>query len=214
MKMESTSGPVAEVYNQNKPQKKLTKFDLKVLKSLRKQSEPNSFDTILAATSVDYSGLIYSLSDVTQGDGDSNRTGDQITNTSLELRLQVVTGDTSNLLRIIVFRWLPSDSTAPVVTSILQGVSSTNAPLSALNRDNYRGRLFDVLMDKLFSLDTYNPTALISEKIRLNAQAKIAYTAAGTTGMGKLYILLVSDSAAAAHPTVQYDSRLNYFEEF
>jgi hypothetical protein len=213
-KLETTTGPVANVYNQGKSGKKLSKFDRKVLKSLQKQSEPNSFDVILAATAQDYSGNVYSLSDVSQGDGDSNRTGDQVTPTNLEFRAQVLAGDASNLFRIIIFRWNPSDSSAPTVTSILQGVASTNAPLSALNRDNYRGKLFDVLLDRLISVDTYNPSACLSEMIKLNAQKKLAYTAAGTTGMGKIYILAVSDSAAAAHPSLQFDTRLNYFEEF
>lgn len=215
-KLENTTGGRALTsFDASRTNKKLSKFGRKVMKVLKETSEPNSFDVIQAAQGVDYGGLYVILSAVTVGNGDSNRTGDQLTPTSLEVRAQFVAGDSTNIVRFLIIRWnVDTTNEGCSLAQVLQGVNSTNAPLSALNRDSNRGKKFDVLLDKVIGLDTYNPQVCITELIKLNPQRKVSFYSSGTDGLGHLYAVCVSDSAAASHPTWQFDTRLNYFEEF
>ena len=118
-------------------------------------------------------------------------------------------------MRFLIIRWnVDTTNEGCSLSQVLQGIASTNAPISALNRDSYRAKKFDVLLDRVIGLDTYNPQQTICELIKLDSQRKIAYYSSGTDGIGHLYAVCISDSAAASHPTWQFDSRLNYFEEF
>ena len=80
--LEARTEKVITNFNQPKTEKQLSKFDRRVMAVLKKTSEPNSFDVIQAAQSVDYSGLYVILSAVTVGNGDSNRTGDKFEHSS------------------------------------------------------------------------------------------------------------------------------------
>lgn len=151
---------------------------------------------------------VVSLSDVAQGDADTNRDGDQLSLTSIEFRGYIATGDTTNVLRFIIFQWYPNDSFYPPTASdiLLTAASGFISPYS------HDGRFqFKILYDRSFSMSTnWQPYLTFHKYVTKGFRRKIQYNAGGTTGVNKIYLLLVSDSSAAPHPTISYYSKLNY----
>jgi len=194
---------------------KTTKFERKVRKALAKAGEQNFFDVYQTSAVVDYAGTLACLSAVPQGNGDSNRTGDMITPKWLELRGSVTGNTTSvfNSVRIIVFRWRPSNATPPIVTSILQQASTDTAPFSALQEDNYRGGVFDVLHDRIYAVTTYEFQRAFDIRLNLPQTLPPSFIAAGTNGFNQIYILGISD-APTNKPAWRWYSRLVYFDDF
>lgn len=211
------TGLAVTVARQPRQQKPLDQFGRKVMAVIKSQAEQSYFDVHSSgAVGVDFSGTITALTEIAQGNTDSNRTGDMVTPSSILLKGQVVAGDATNLLRVMLFRWKPNTTltTAPSVPQILQLQAVADAPLSPVYQDYKRGDQFEVLWDKLFSLDTYNPTDSFSFRINLPSSRPICYTAGGTNGSDKFYLLYISDSGAAPNPSIQFWSRFLYYEDF
>ncbi len=183
----------------------LTPFDRKVMASLKKQAEPSYWDSGFSATGIDFSGGISDLCDVPQGDTDLSRTGDQVTPMSVEIRANVVVGDTTNLVRFILFRW--NEPSTPTASQILLQNATANAPLAHYVADNLRQGRFEVLKDTLFTLDAAHVNAGLELKIKLPEGRAMAYTAGGTTGSGKLWVLWISDSGGVPNPQVAMQTR-------
>jgi hypothetical protein len=155
------------------------------------------------STSVDYNGHIVAHTDVGQGDTDQTRDGDNLFPLRLEIRLQVQLADTSNLVRVIFFRWIPSST--PVPGSIMQTTGNVLAPMSPVYHD-YRQQ-YHVIYDKVFQLDTYHPYQMDVAVIKLPKQS-IQFEAGGLTGTNKYYSCAITDSSAASHPAVVMYTKL------
>lgn len=148
-----------------------------------------------------------------QGVGNSQRIGNQIDCSHMELSYELTTGDTTNVLRIIVFQWREDDiAIGPVYTDILyrpnSSVPYTNALYNFDNRGSYK-----ILYDKKHFIDADNDvvSAFGHKKYIKIPHSKIDFNGAGaTTGKNMIYVLSVSDSAAAAHPGFINQSRLYY----
>lgn len=180
-----------------------------VFRTLKKIAEKKKFDFSQASASIDYSGAIYSITDVAQGDTDVTRDGDQLTPLRLEVRGAFVVGDAVNANRIVIVRWLPLDSSmAPAVASVLEVTGSALAPYSPYQHDNLRAGYFEVLYDTFFVEDTYSPIKQFYIDLNIPQNKKMAFNAASTNGSGKLFLIAISDSAAATHPNIQFISRL------
>lgn len=161
--------------------------------------------------SVDFSGAIIDVSAIAQGDGDTNRNGDQLTLTSYELKYNWVQADTTNLVRTIIFQWLPNTSAgAPTVGSVLIAapLGTATAPLAVYDHDNRYN--FRILYDKLHRLDAAHVIQGNEIMITKFARNRIQFNGGATTGSNRIYILIISDSAAAAHPTFYYDNKINF----
>jgi len=179
---------------------------------IQQNAETKSFDTGFGS-SVDSTGVITKISTIPQGDTDSTRDGDQANVFSIELRGSLAipsTGDQTNVLRIICFRWMQDDSSAgPAgVTDILQ----TLTPYSPYDRDNFRAKKFLVLHDELVGASITGPAVRIFS-FKLDKQFRIGYQATATTGTSNVYIASISDSGASVHPVVSWVSRV-WFKDY
>lgn len=188
-----------------KPSKRLTR----AVKTIITKSSEKKTKVYQNTTTVDNTGYLLKLNEISQGDGDSNRNGDQVCIRSVQINFNAYLADTTNFVRFIAFQWYPSSSLAyPGIGDIL--VDSINYPfMSPYNHD--KRFMFKILRDKLVKLDTDNPTQMVKFFIKGGFKRKIQFIETSSVNYTNgIYILMVSDSSAATHPTVLYSGKLNY----
>lgn len=175
--------------------------------------ESKYWDTATSA-SIDFSGTVYDLSAVTQGVADTNRIGDQLFPKSLELRMSMVAGDSTNLIRMLIIRYKMDTSITggpPPTANVLQYTSATHTPLSPVHHD--LRKTFDIIHDELFCLvqNASNGQMIVNRVFNLG-RVPINFVAGATTGANKIFMVLYSDSGAAPNPGVLFDTRLNFVD--
>lgn len=160
-----------------------------------------------------YTGRIYSLTDVAQGQTDSDRIGDKCTGTSLELRYIIQCGVMTApiasyefFLRVIIFIW--KDDNAPGVNDILatnfaSPIIQSFPMLFPFNHDRKVKR--KILYNKVHTLVfdkgagdygvSANPqpfTTVFIPLTKLGRLNVINYEGGTTDGINKIYIMLLS----------------------
>lgn len=186
---------------------------------INSQTEKHAFYAPVTG-SFGWNGTITDVSAVAQGGTAINRDGDKLTIKSLIYRYGVFGADVYNFCRIVIIQWLQNDAaTAPTVAGVLNATytGSLNAPFSPFNKSN-AGYQFVVLYDKTHSVSTvsnYNKGGFVAKitpkKLKGKALKNIQYNAGATTGVGKFYILWISDSGVASDPGVQGVSQLRFY---
>jgi len=158
--------------------------------------------------SVSSAGNVFGLTEVTQGDTDQTRDGDQLTLTSLQLRWQAIIGDTANYVRVIVFQWLANS--VPTINSVLLSLPLGGEVLSPYNHDTRY--VFRVLYDKTVLLTNVGKPSSEVYDVRLIKfpRNRVQYEAGGTTGTNKIYCITLSDSGAVSHPAVNMYWKTNF----
>lgn len=144
-----------------------------------------------------------------QGVGELQHIGDQVKYYSHQTRYQWIAADTTNLCRIILFRWHP-DSTvvAPLPAQILQFPSGLNSVLSPYV-DDERG-LFTVVFDKTTQLSQTGDDAKMT-KITGKLSGTVSFNGTSNiNGTNMLFILLVSDSNVIPDPVINIYTRIRY----
>lgn len=178
------------------------------MKQLRKQTETKHYDRNITSTSVTDLGSIWDLQSMAQGDSDNDREGDSITAMSYQLRYSITAGDTTNLIRLIMFQWRDV-ANFPAASQILQSYGSSLGVLSPYKHDTKP--LFKILVDKICSVDTDDPSVTGKIYIGKGFFRKIQYnTPGGSTVNNGIYFLAISDSGAVTHPDIEFVSRCRY----
>lgn len=186
---------------------------------LTKTLESKYWATNQAPTNVDYSGTVTSLTDVVTGTTDQSRIGDKIKPKYMYFNFQAVAADTTNMVKVVIFRWAPPSSTGPPVVpgiqDVLDGVviNSDNACLGNYVWDNRAN--FTVLKAETFALANHSAGPLLAERqwyIDLKSAPMIQYTASSIHGKYKIFVLVISDSGAIPYPTIQWYSRFVYYD--
>lgn len=174
---------------------------------IAKQSELKYFDTTVGP-SIDDAGYLSCLSLVPQGDTDTSRDGDQLYATSMQVKGYFSCADTTNQVRLIFFIWKPE--TSPTNDDIL--ATTTKGSINYVNAPyHHDGRgSFTVLSDRCYSLalGTTSAKKQFSHNIKLNK--KLKYNAGTTAGYNQIWFMVLSDSAAVSHPSVNMTSRLRF----
>lgn len=191
---------------------------------IHRNQELKYLATVFGPTAITSTASIVSTNfDVPQGDTDQSRDGDQLMWCGhIDLTAQMVngqgaTGDTYNNIRFIIFQWHPNSS--PTATLLLISGPSGNPDIySQYNHDNRQQ--YKILFDKVWktvgpNLSTSNgitdmtTTGVLKYKISLaRATKKAQYIGGGAQGTNRLYILYVSDSVLATHPTLAFASKV------
>lgn len=182
--------------------KQMIKSENAKARELKFYNVDSSYSALLS-----YSGVVEDISAMARGDSDSNRDGDRCLPISLDLSY-VIYGETySSVYRMIVFRWL--ENTTPTVADILLSSGSGYSVTSGYQHDQ-RG-LFNILYDKTHTVSNNGGSELVHVKRHLKmAKKQIDYSAGGTTGSNKIYVLGITDRSLATSATVAYISRLNF----
>lgn len=192
-----------------------TKFVTKaeVKRYVQGTREHKYFDTPFAVVTIPRAGNVLELTTIAQGLLDTNRIGDNIQPTSLQINLLFsndLAAGVATWIRFVIFRWkIDTNIALPALGNIMQNTpASTLAPLSPFNHD--QRSQFEVLYDDLFNLDNVYGSVNKCYKMLLPlAQKEVKYDAATTTASGHLYSIMISNVAAVL-PTATGYIRVNY----
>ncbi len=180
-----------------------------MIKSALSETQELKIHIVQSTASVDYGGTIIDLSSIAQGDSDITRDGDRILVKEVDFRSFVSPGDATNLMRIILFQWVPdSATTTPLVTNVVQTTGSSTAPVSYRSIDFVKA--VKIFHDEIVKVDTYHLIELGKHVIHKRGyDPQIQFTGA-TSRTNGIYMMVISDSAAANHPSIGYYCTLRY----
>jgi len=180
-----------------------------MIKSAKDDQELKYKDVDVIGTGVNDIGVITDLCSVAQAVNVNSRIGDIIEIKSLEFRLTLTIGDTTNVGRIIIFQWF--QLVAPVAGNILQN-SGTDYVTS-----QYAGQLpesYAILFDSgPFALSSAFPIKCITQKFTHFKKRYIEFNPTFTTGINKLYAFFVTDSTVVPTPLISFESRLWFVDD-
>lgn len=193
-----------------KEEKAITKSQVKqMIKSTLKDVQELKIHIVQNTEFVSYSGSIIDCSSIAQGDSDITRDGDRIQIMEWSFRWVAYPADTSNLLRVVLFQYVPDSALgSPTASQVLQTTGATTAPISYRSIDFVKN--VKILYDRTLSTDTYHlVTQAIPVTIRKFSDKQMQFTGA-TSRTNGLFALFISDSAAVTHPTILYYSAVRY----
>jgi len=187
-----------------------TKSSVKRMISLRQEKKYH--DVQFNGTAASSAAGSVDLSAIASGDTDIQRDGDQIYAKSLELRLNVTKGDTTNLVRLLIVQAFIDNGLNTFSATDVLSDPNTYPNQSMLDYDNWRGQQFRVVAEKYVNIPSDANSGDWCEHFDLRAipRKKITFTGAATTGCNHLYLIYSSDSGAAAHPAIYGYTRLIY----
>lgn len=175
------------------------------------------FDTT-PSTAASFNGTITDLTAIPQGVGVGQRIADEITVHGIDFRhvcdaLPAV-GGAGDIVRMIVVRSLADTAVAAATLALfLQDLGSAGAPSSRWNFVSQQQELFEVLHDELKVVGSQtSPLTSDSGHRQIRINRKVRFNPAATTGVGKIFFLLVGNTAAAG-ATIFSTFRVLYTDE-
>lgn len=184
------------------------------LNSKLSRSLETKYKFVAASTNdPDYSGEFMAITNgISQGTAQGSRTGDRFTPVYVHLKGHVELADTTNFIRLIVYRWHEdyADMTSP--SAILENIGSVNSPLSMYVTDPEKRKRFTVLADRLFNLHAYAPVKPFDIRIpaRKLRNKPVQCTPGAAGGTNQIVALLISDSSAVTHPGITTEVLVKY----
>lgn len=190
-------------------ERKIAKVCKQVIQQHEAQEVEKKYHDLAAAPGgAGSTGVFYSFtSTIPEGTGSEQRIGQQVTVKSLQVRYRLLYQDTTNLMRVIIFRWFQQGT--PSLSQILQDtvtvpwISPTNRLLS---------EFINVMYDNLVTLDATNNFQYV-DKIFIKKNMNVTFDDAGNPDYGHVYMLVLSDSAAIPHPTIEFYSRVRFTDQ-
>jgi hypothetical protein len=193
--------------DKHKAEKVLIKQEIKSYMSQNVERKWNNYTVV---TTLSTTTQFHNFSaDISQGDAVNQRSGNVIHMVSLSLKMDMTCGDTTNLIRFVLFKWHPNTtSDTPSALEVLQDNSTpTNICLGPL-RITVPKR-FRTLYDTTFTLDQVKNFHLIrTVNVKLNWNC--SYDTGLNTGSEQLYAMYVSDSTIAPNPAFNWSAAFIY----
>ncbi len=184
-----------------------------VKREFDKRVEWKHFVTNQAAVTVTKVGAVVGSSGVAQGPKDTERIGDSLRATSMDIKWGVegnAAGPQCQAVRCILVVW--NTNVAPTIASVITIVAGIET-MAIYNTDN--AEQYKVLYDRtvVVSANVANSkkcTGQIRRKIRIPEHLRdMKFSAASTTGTHKLYWLQISNETTNP-PSIDSTFRLNY----
>lgn len=194
----------------------IAKRALKQVSRIKKSVETKYCDTFVASTA-SYSGSVYSVSQIAQGDTQTTRDGIKVGAKSLHIKARVAGNSLSGsnqAVRCILVCDKEQTGTAPTASDILE---NTGNVLSHLSPYKWTTRpRYQILYDKIFGLSWQNGTTGTQSETKVfnihkRLKKNIFYSGAASTDAYKnnLYLLWISD-VGTNDPLIFFWSRLFY----
>lgn len=178
----------------------------KLIKGVEIKHKDHDSDTTASTTPV-----FVSLTAFSAGTGDNQRVGSAVQPHSLEVTLQMSEADNTNVFRVIFFQWLGDDGDNPPTQADL--LATTGDAIS--QRQYHRRKQYRLISDQIYSSsNTGNSNQLVVRKrFKLKNYKQCRFDGSTTDGNNMIYMMYMSDSGAATHPTFNYRCRLFYTDE-
>ncbi len=186
-----------------------------IKKVIQSMAELKFFDTVPDA-SVTTTEQAYCFSAVPAGTSDTTRIGDSLYIKNIQAQFELLAADATQIIRYIVFQFHDQSNftvDTPTLSDILQDASAVDNLHSFYHGD--RRAAYTILRDRRISmtLGQGNGQKMISFNIRSGFRKKVQYQGASTNNASDhIYMIIVSDSGAAAHPTIRGFLRLQYYD--
>ncbi len=194
-------------YQRNGPQRVNTNGGTqkisKIVKQVLQSTEEKKFFLSNFSSTVDSTMQNVDLSGIPQGTTASSRVGATIKVHKLNLRWSSYLGDTTNMIRVVIFHWKPNDAVDVPQSSELFQTTSTLAPLLKITPNRYT-----ILHDMLISMDTYHPMKV--GVLQLKLAQLVSFVPGLDTGMNHVYLSVFSDSGGVPNPTFEFVASLTY----
>lgn len=171
-------------------------------------SEKHTYSRTVSASTINSTGSMVELSNISQGDEYTNRQGRSILAKSLELNGWMVQNPSASttVLRIIIFRDNNADGSTPVSTEVL----TSNNTFSLRNPEPHNMKRYQILLDKVYTFDdAKSKIAKFSFYKQMNKHIKFANGA--NSNQGSLWCYLLSNEPTNA-PTVNLNSRIRFYD--
>lgn len=152
------------------------------------------------------------LNAIPQGTTQSTRIGNEVSNKSLHIRLDIARAAVDSLLRVIVFWNLDGFGSATLVSSLLENNTAGQAYQSPLNKDF--GKTFWVKFDKTYAIAA-GQTQLVVDEIWRKLKCKTEYINddSSNSSANSLHIAFISNQITPANqPLFSFTSRLTYLD--
>lgn len=195
-----------------------------VKKATRATAEVRYQISVQPGTTADYNGsLVYVHGQMPQGDDNGNRESNKITPLSLDMKLTLAFAatDSFNAIRVVLFQYMVDSSiAAPLQTALTDQTQVTVlgqawAPYGFMDPNNISD--YHILYDKVHLVGGSNAATSggLNQaqilRIKLKKLRKILYPiAANVSGVGELWMVVISDSAAVSHPAFEFSSKFTY----
>jgi len=173
-------------------------------------------DTVFPRAAVYSTPSVSFISGIAQGDTQSNRNGDSVKLSSVNVRGLITVGSsaTTRNVRIMLINEKVSDGNVPTLSDILD--NSTLPNVYARYNPDTAGSRFKVLYDKRFIVTPTTNAVKFNVYRKLKHHLKFTGTSANQTdaSTGHLYILVVSDDNAVDTntPEVEWNSCIRYID--
>lgn len=180
---------------------------VKYLKSIV-NVEHHKVDTTVISGTQNTTPLVSHVTAIATGDTEGSRSGNSILAKYLYLKTTFNLNVSSNFsrIRLVVVRDKQQIAdTAPAMTDVYESAST----IAFVNK-NTVGR-FDILLDKMVSLDSRNPQIVWDKYIRLQSHVRFNGTASTDQQKGAIYVMLVSDQTTNL-PSAAVAARLCYVD--
>lgn len=165
-----------------------------------------------AATSLSTTPSFTVLNLMQQGDTAGTRDGNKIYLQSVDLRVQLIVADTTNLVRMLLVYDRQSNASNPSAVGIANILDVPAAASQALGPQLIpTKRRYNILLDRIFTLDLVDKyTWMIHKHIKINKYTEYNGNAGTVADIitGGLYLIFISDSTAVSHPTMQFTAKL------
>jgi len=187
-------------------------------KQIQQTAEKKTFDEQWDTASISLTPTFYEISNVSVGTSGSQRVGVSINAVSLLYRFQFIAGDDTNIIRMVIFQWRPDDGDHAPNWEDMFAFQTAGLPIAASDVISPLTRIqgdlgnYQIIVNKIFTLDADDPIKFFQGYIRGGFNKKIGFTTGLTTGDNHLYVLFVSDSGAVTHPTVSGFTRMTFID--
>lgn len=158
------------------------------------------YDDTSAVVTFSSSGATTALGNVAQGTDVTQRIGNKIKYTGMQVRFSAYpnASATAEILRFIIFKDNQDDGSVPLITDLLEN----NQVESPLNQANL-GR-FQILHDRAYSLKNDQQATVVKFNKKMNAISKYSGTTANDVIKGGIYLAYIGTQAVNV-------SNLNYY---
>lgn len=168
------------------------------------------------ATGISNVPTISSLTSIGPGTGPNQRIGNKVELVSIQCKLLFALADATNYIRIVIFQWLEDAGSFPTWTDLFEfntlGLPTTQVErMSPYTLSAGKQGSFRVLYQNELNLDNDNGLQQVKSYINKGFRKVIDFdTVLSTIGTGHLYVMVISDSSAAPHPSVNGYFRMRF----
>lgn len=190
-------------------------------------SEVKMKDFDILSNSFDTSGNIELMSSITQNVSYNGRVGDRVRLKKFCFRGIITIGDSTNIARVIIFQMKSENTVGPTNSDIIQ-ITGAQAVVSNYNAIAERKSMKFLWDSGPMTLNDIRPQITFKGELKAygrNYQGKknmddqkllsdVTYDGgSSSTGMNQLYIYYVSDSGGVPNTSMQFSSRLYYYDD-